>query len=191
MKRRLEIVRGMLHGPRVLFLDEPTLGLDVSARATIRDALRTLRRQRRVTLFLTTHDMDEAAALCDRIAIVDAGRVVVEGAPDELTAALGGDVVVLTVRRASGIEARLGAVAGVSRVVEERAPDGGTRVRVVVREGTRILPALLDAARDCEVDDVELHRPTLAHVFLHHTGHPFEVDAFDAQTVAATARAAR
>ncbi len=191
MRRRIEIVRGMLHGPRLLFLDEPTLGLDVGARETIREALRSLRDDRRMTLFLTTHDMDEAAALCDRVAIVDRGRVVIEGPPASLIADLGGDVVILTARRANGIEARLAAVRGVSRVVPDTARDGGCRFRIVVREGTRALPILLDAAREHEVEEVELHRPTLAHVFLHHTGHPFEIDAFDARSRTADGGASR
>ena len=148
MKRRLEIVRGMLHGPRVLFLDEPTLGLDVSARATIRDALRTLRSERSVTLFLTTHDMDEAATLCDRIAIVDRGRVVVEGAPDELTAVR--CTPLLTVRRGRDQRPRRWRESLASR----RNPrDGGTR-RASSRARNAHPPALLDAAREHEVYDV-------------------------------------
>jgi len=175
MKRRLEIVRGLLHAPRVLFLDEPTLGLDVAARATIWDALRALRRDGRCTLFLTTHSMEEAEALCDRVAIVDRGRVVVEGTPAALEAALGGDVVWLALERPEGAAARLAALEGVARVAEEAGRDASpTRLRVVVAEGPRRLPALLDAVRAHGVLEVELQRPTLEHVFLHHTGHVFE-----------------
>ncbi|HVP31337.1 MAG TPA: ATP-binding cassette domain-containing protein [Myxococcota bacterium] len=180
MKRRLEIVRGLLHAPRVLFLDEPTLGLDVAARAAIWQALRSLREPAsdgatRRTVFLTTHSMEEADALCDRIAIVDRGRVVVEGTPSALKAALGGDVIWLVLERAEGAASRLEALDGVRRVVTEPASEGGpARLRVVVADGPRRLPALLDAVRAHGVQEVELHRPTLEHVFLHHTGHPFE-----------------
>jgi ABC-2 type transport system ATP-binding protein len=176
MKRRLEVARGLLHEPRVLFLDEPTLGLDVAARAGVWERLRTLRAAREMTLLLTTHSMHEADSLCDEIAIVDRGRVVARGAPEELKRALGGDVVLLGLEHAEGAEAALAAIAGVRAVVEDGATPGvaGHRLRVTVPDGSRRLPELLDAARPFGVIDVELHRPTLEHVFLHHTGHAFE-----------------
>jgi len=87
LRRRVEIARGLLHRPGVLFLDEPTAGLDVAARAVIWDELRALRRSGETTLFLTTHSMEEADALCDAIAIVDAGRIAASGSPDALKAA--------------------------------------------------------------------------------------------------------
>jgi ABC-2 type transport system ATP-binding protein len=173
MRRRLEIARGLLHRPEILFLDEPTVGLDVAARAAIWDALRRLRAEGGTTIFLTTHSMDEAEALCERVGIVDRGRLVVEGEPAALVAALGGDVVVLGFDGGAAAAARAAAaLAAVEGVREARAD--GARVRVTVRDGPRRLPALLDAARGSSVSEVELHRPTLAHVFLHHTGHPFE-----------------
>ena len=178
MKRRLELVRGLLHRPRILFLDEPTLGLDVAARAGIWEELRRLRRTGEVTLFLTTHSMEEADALCDSLAIVDRGRVVAEGPPERLKAALGGDVVVLTLERAEPrdeILASLGALSGVTRVTHEGVESGEGVFRIVVANGPQRLPELLYAARPFGVREVLLHRPTLEHVFLHHTGHPFEL----------------
>ncbi len=175
LKRRVEIARGLLNRPGVLFLDEPTSGLDVAARARIWDELRALRRSGDTTLFLTTHSMEEADALCDAIAIVDAGRVVAAGTPDALKAALGGDVVTLALERPDAARERLAALEGVRRVVAEDAgPGRPARLRVAVADGTRRLPALLDAARDAGVLEVDLRRPTLEHVFLHHTGHAFE-----------------
>jgi ABC-2 type transport system ATP-binding protein len=94
MKRRLEIARGLLHSPRVLFLDEPTLGLDPQTRRHIWDYILTLRRQNNLTIFLTTHYMDEAEN-CDRITIIDQGRLIALDTPDKLKDALGGDVVTL------------------------------------------------------------------------------------------------
>ncbi|HME69303.1 MAG TPA: ATP-binding cassette domain-containing protein [Myxococcota bacterium] len=178
MKRRLELVRGLLHRPRILFLDEPTLGLDVAARAGIWEELRRLRRTGDVTLFLTTHSMEEADALCDCLAIVDRGRVVVEGPPERLKAALGGDVVVLTLERAEPrdeVMAKLGALPGVTRVTQDGVESSGGVFRIVVANGPQRLPELLYAARPFGVREVLLHRPTLEHVFLHHTGHPFEL----------------
>jgi ABC-2 type transport system ATP-binding protein len=176
MKRRLELVRGLLHRPRILFLDEPTLGLDVAARAGIWEELRRLRRTGDVTLFLTTHSMEEADALCDSLAIIDGGQLVVEGAPEKLKAALGGDVVQLTLDRAEPrdeVMATLGAISGVARVTHDGVARGV--FRIVVTNGPQRLPQLLDAARPFGVREAWLHRPTLEHVFLHHTGHPFKL----------------
>ena len=176
MRRRLEIARGLLHGPRVLFLDEPTTGLDPAARAAVWERLRALQRERGVTLFLTTHAMEEADALCDRLAIVDAGRVVAEGSPRELKAGLGGDVVLVSVGRVDAAVAALGGVTELSHVVAQADPDdaGAGRVRIATADGPRRLAGILEALRACEVREVDLHRPSLDDVFLHHTGHAFE-----------------
>jgi ABC-2 type transport system ATP-binding protein len=184
MKRRLELVRGLLHRPRILFLDEPTLGLDVAARALLWEELRRLRRESDVTLFLTTHSMDEADALCDCLAIVDRGRVVAEGPPERLKAALGGDVVVLALERAEPQEkvmAILRALCGVAQVTDDGVAEGGRVFRIVVANGPQRLPELLDAARPFGVREVRLHRPSLEHVFLHHTGHPFELGRMEGE----------
>jgi ABC-2 type transport system ATP-binding protein len=178
MKRRLELVRGLLHRPRVLFLDEPTLGLDVAARAGIWEELRRLRRTGDVTLFLTTHSMEEADSLCDVLAIVDRGRVVVEGPPERLKAALGGDVVVLRLERGAAkdeVVGKLAALPGVTRVTHDGVDPGNAVFRVLVANGPQRLPELVYAAQPFGVREVLLHRPTLEHVFLHHTGHPFEL----------------
>jgi len=173
MKRRLEIARGLLHRPRVLFLDEPTLGLDVNARAGIWEQLRELHADGGTTVFLTTHSMDEADALCERIGILDAGRLVTEGAPEALKSALGGDVVEIGFEQPDGCAAAesLAHVEGVLSVTRE--PEAA-RLRITVRDGPRRLAALLEAVRPHAVSEVALHRPDLEHVFLHHTGHPFE-----------------
>ena len=175
MKRRLEIARGLLHEPRLLFLDEPTLGLDVAARAQVWDHLKTLRQRGGVTIFMTTHSMEEADALCERVAILDRGRVVVEGTPEALKASLGGDAVCLDLERAGDAAACLSRQEGVRGVVREN--DGEpARFRVTVSDGPRRLAALVDAARPFGIREVTLHRPSLEHVFLHHTGHAFEVE---------------
>lgn len=175
MRRRLELARGLLHRPPVLFLDEPTLGLDVAARAAIWERLRTLRDGGGTTLFLTTHSMEEADALCDRLAILDRGRLATEGAPEDLKAALGGDVVILTLREPEAATAALRALPEVHSVAADAAAgDSGARLQITTRDGPRRLPALLEAARPFGVEEVWLHRPSLEDVFLHHTGHAFE-----------------
>src|SRR5262249_60141816 len=115
LRRRVEIARGLLNRPGVLFLDEPTTGLDVAARAVIWDELRALRRSGETTLFLTTHSMEEADALCDAIAIVDAGRIAAIGSPGALKAELGGDVVTLVLERPESVVGALEAQPGVQR----------------------------------------------------------------------------
>ncbi len=175
MKRRLEIARGLLHRPRVLFLDEPTLGLDPKARGALWSALREIRSAGDATIFLTTHSMEEADALCDRIAILDRGRVVAEGAPEELKAALGGDLLVVALEQDGDFRRLLGPAEGVRDVSIAAPADGaGTGLRVTVADGPRQLAGILDRLRPFGIREVRLHRPTLEHVFLHHTGHAFE-----------------
>jgi len=189
-KRRLEIGCGLLHRPRVLFLDEPTLGLDVLARSAIWQHLRALRREHGTTIFLTTHSMEEADGLCDRLAIVDAGRVVAEGSPEALKRALGGDLVLLRLERGEAALERLGAAPGVRSLRREPEPasrvgaasraEPGIGFRVTLSDGPRQLAALLEAAAPCGVLEVALQRPTLEHVFLHHAGRAFAVGDADA-----------
>jgi ABC-2 type transport system ATP-binding protein len=187
LRRRVEIARGLLHRPGVLFLDEPTTGLDVAARAVIWDELRALRKSGETTLFLTTHSMEEADALCDAIAIVDAGRIAASGSPDSLKAELGGDVVTLVLERPEAAIAALEAQPGVSRVVADGAGPGA--LRVTVADGSRRLAGLLECARGAGILEVDLRRPSLEHVFLHHTGHAFEDPASFAQRAEGERRA--
>jgi len=176
MKRRLEIARGLLHRPRVLFLDEPTLGLDVVARAAIWEHLRALRAAGDTTIFLTTHYMEEADRICDAIAILDRGKIVAVGAPEDLKRDLGGDSVQIELERPDGAAAVLERVNGVHHVIQEKDRKGeGTAVfRVTLPDGPKRLASLLDAVRDFGVIEVNLNRPALDQVFLHYTGHRFE-----------------
>jgi ABC-2 type transport system ATP-binding protein len=169
-RRRLEIARGLLHRPKVLFLDEPTVGLDPAARAAIWQQLREIQREGRTTICLTTHSMEEADALCERLAILDHGRIVVDAAPDALKRQLGGDQVHLLLESDADVSDALLAVEGVRGAVR----DATGRWRVTLVEGSRRLPALIDAVRAHGISEVDLRRPSLEAVFLHHTGHAFE-----------------
>jgi ABC-2 type transport system ATP-binding protein len=162
MKRRLEIARGMLHTPEVLFLDEPTIGLDPQTRRHIWTYLRGLREQAGVTLFMTTH-MDEAEE-CDRIAIIDGGRMVALGTPSELKALVGGDVV--TVATADNVTA----AAEIKRLFElEPVVDDGS-IRIEVQDGAGFVPRLVRET-SVPVTSVSFRRPSLDDVFLKLTGH--------------------
>jgi ABC-2 type transport system ATP-binding protein len=172
MKRRLEIGRGLLHRPRVLFLDEPTLGLDVAARARVWEHLRALHAAGETTLFLTTHSMEEADALCESLAIIDAGRIVTTGSPEALKAAIGGDEVRIVLERPEGALARLERIEGVREVSSEPGREGA--LRITVSDGPQRLAELIACVAGCGVCEVTLQRPSLEHVFLHHTGARFK-----------------
>ena len=168
MKRRLEIARGLTHRPKVLFLDEPTLGLDTQTRRHIWDYVRKLNKEARVTIILTTHYMEEADFLCDRVAIMDHGQFAALNTPARLKDLLGGDVVSLELEgdTASFLEA-LGREAWIKR----------TRVRedvlsLTMDTGERRIPELVVMAQEhgVSVRCVNLHKPSLEDVFLHFTG---------------------
>jgi ABC-2 type transport system ATP-binding protein len=163
MKRRLEIARGILHYPQVLFLDEPTLGLDPQTRNRIWDYLHELRRREGITIFMTTHYMDEAE-FCDRIAIIDAGRIVALGTPAELKAMVGGDVVTIT---AADVTTAAEQVRNAFRL--DPVLSDGT-LRVEVRDAAAFVPQLF-AQLHVPVTSVTSRKPSLDDVFLKLTGH--------------------
>nr|QDF63361.1 KyaT [Saccharopolyspora sp.] len=162
MRRRLEIARGLLHRPSVLFLDEPTVGLDPQTRAEIWTYLHRIAEQEETTVFLTTHYLDEAER-CDRIAIIDAGRIVAQGTPAELKSVIGADRIAL----------RTGDDDAAVRVLRERfdleatTADGG--VQVQVSDGARFVPVLCSGL-NVPIFEVTVTRPSLDEVFLHYTG---------------------
>ncbi len=162
MKRRLEIARGLVHSPQVLFLDEPTIGLDPQTRAAIWDYLHDLRRRTGITVFVTTHYMDEAEH-CDRIAIMDHGEVVVEDTPDALKSSIGTDRIALRTDddelAITRIRERLGIEAGMH--------DG--QVTLAVAEGANVVPRLFTDL-DVGIRSVTVTRPSLDDVFMTYTG---------------------
>ena len=163
MKRRLEIARGVLHTPHVLFLDEPTLGLDPQTRRHIWSYLQDLRRRAGITIFMTTHYMDEAE-FCDRIAIIDGGRIVALGTPDELKAMVGGDVVTFATPDSATAAGEVARAFGLEPQVEN-----GT-IRVEVADGAGFVPKLVGGL-SVPVTSVTFHRPSLDDVFIKLTGH--------------------
>ncbi len=168
MRRRLDVGLGITHRPALLFLDEPTTGLDPQARAGMWREIAALR-ETGTSVFLTTHYLDEADALCDRLAIIDHGRIVVEGTPDELKRQIAGDVVTIGVdERAPEV---LRQVAAQPFVREASITDDGT-VRAYVDRGETALPALLRVldAQGMAPQALSLHRPSLDDVFLRQTG---------------------
>ena len=170
MMRRLEIARGLMHHPHVLFLDEPTLGLDPQTRTHIWEYIRTLNKEEGVTIVLTTHYMEEADHLCSRIAIIDNGEIVALDTPEALKEMLGGDVITLEAEKRDDTT-RLSEVYkknGCACIVSLK----GNEVFITVREGERQIPHVLALASDAGIPirSVSLRKPTLDDVFLHHTG---------------------
>ena len=162
MRRRLEIARGLLHSPRVLFLDEPTIGLDPKTRASIWEYIAELHRREQITVFVTTHYMDEAEH-CDRIAIINEGRIVALETPAALKSGIGEDRVQITCQDEERAIAELRDRFGLEAAVHEGA------VTFAVAEGAAFVPRLF-AGIDVPIDSVTVTRPTLDDVFLSYTG---------------------
>jgi ABC-2 type transport system ATP-binding protein len=167
-RRRLDVALGMVHQPPLLFLDEPTTGLDPQGRARLWDEIRKLQ-QNGMTVFLTTHYLEEADALCDRVAIIDHGRIVAEGTPDLLKRQIAGDVVTLAV---DGDQQRALALLGPQPFVREATLED-EEIRLYVDRGETAMPAILRLLDGASLDlrTIALSRPSLDDVFLRQTGH--------------------
>src|SRR5947207_2044284 len=165
MQRRLELAKGLLHGPRVLLLDEPTTGLEPGARPDVWQYLRLLRDQEQVTVLVTTHLMEEAEK-CDRLAILNEGKLVALGTPTELKREIGGDVIVLDVKEPESLSSRIQTKFDMDvRVV-------GGQIRLERDHGHRFVSDLFEAFPG-EIDAVSIAKPSLEDVFIRRTGHRF------------------
>ncbi|MFH1055185.1 MAG: ATP-binding cassette domain-containing protein [Candidatus Altiarchaeota archaeon] len=165
MRRRLEIARGLIHHPKVLFLDEPTIGLDPQTRAKVWDYIKRLSVDEDITIVLTTHYMDEAELLCDRVGIIDSGRVVALDSPKELIREIGEDVASLVLddkSKASSFE-------GLDFVKTIRV---GEKVQLVLNDGASSVPKIFEFAAEngIKILSLEIRTPTLNDVFLHYVG---------------------
>jgi ABC-2 type transport system ATP-binding protein len=177
MKRRLDVAIGLVHKPRVLFLDEPTTGLDPEARAAMWVEVERLARQEHLTILLTTHYLEEADRLAERVAIVSRGKVVVDGSPEELKAGLEGESVTVELeekdgRLAPAVEVVRAAIGAKDVHVE------GQHVRARVANGGQAIPLILHALEEdgFHVASVTTARPSLDDVYLHYTGREFAAE---------------
>ncbi len=182
MRKRLDLATGLVHHPQILFLDEPTTGLDPQTRANLWTYLEKLNKQEKLTIFLTTHYMEEADRLCPRLAIIDHGKIVAMGSPDELKKQIGGEVITLSFKangspqqdlcaRASDILNHVDYVSGV-----DCFEDG---VNVYSRDGSSAVPAVVRTMEEhgLTIDKLSLTRPSLDDVFLKYTGRKIRDDA--------------
>lgn len=173
MKRRLELVRGLLHSPKVLFLDEPTLGLDPQTREYIWSYIEELIQRVEVTIILTTHYMEEAERLCHKVAIIDYGKIKVVDTPANLKSELKGDVVSIATAEPRKLAAKLSEL----ELGFELHLSNNT-LQMTVLDGEKFVPRLVEIANEIEVtvDSVSVRRPTLNDVFLHYTGREIRVE---------------
>jgi ABC-2 type transport system ATP-binding protein len=184
MQRRLDVALGLLHGPKVLFLDEPTTGLDPEVRVELWEEIERLAHEQEMTILLTTHYLEEADRLASRLVIVDRGRVAAQGTPEELKRELRGDTVhVELVESTDGEAAR--ALRGLSGV-SELTIDGRT-LRARVDNGAAAIPSLISTLEHggLRVASATVARPSLDDVYLRHTGRSFERDDTETKEVAA------
>jgi len=162
MKRRLEVARGLIHRPKVLFLDEPTLGLDPQSRSNLWEFITTLPKLHKVTIFMTTHYMEEAE-VCDKIAIIDRGKIIASGTPAELKKIVGGDVIYL---RTTDNKKAMG---DVKRLFDMEVSEKDDEIFISSMKGEACIPALIREIGE-RVLSVRMQRPTLNDVFLKLTG---------------------
>jgi len=176
MRRRLEIARGLIHYPKVLFLDEPTIGLDPQTREHIWTYIKELRETQDITIVLTTHYMEEADRLSDRIAIMDYGKIVALDTPAKLKGTLEGDVITVKTKDADRF---VFVLKGKIAVKKTRIVDDS--VEITVQDGKSLLPRIVDVATQngIYVDSVSLREPNLEDVFLHYTGRAIRAEGGD------------
>lgn len=174
MRRRLDLAMGLVHEPGVLFLDEPTTGLDPESRTALWNEVERLARESDLTILLTTHYLDEADRLADRIAIVDEGRIVAEGTPDELKRTLRGDRVSVELAALAEVERAVETIQGVDEVVDLTVE--GRTIHTQVPQGGRAVPVILQTLdrAGLSVVQVAVSRPSLDDVYLSLTGKSFE-----------------
>jgi ABC-2 type transport system ATP-binding protein len=167
MRRRLEIARGLIHYPKILFLDEPTIGLDPQTREHIWAYIQELKKAHDITIVLTTHYMEEADRLSDRVAIIDYGKIVASDTPAKLKETLEGDVITIKTKDAEKLSSVMTKMVAIrnTRIADDN-------VEVTVREGKKLLPKIVDLATKnmVDVESVSIREPSLEDVFIHYTG---------------------
>jgi ABC-2 type transport system ATP-binding protein len=167
MRRRLEIARGLIHHPKVLFLDEPTLGLDPQTREHIWSYITQLSNRENITMILTTHYMEEADKLCDRIAIIDYGKIIALDEPERLKEELEGDIIFVKTDMVRELSERLSKIEWAKDV---KLLEG--ELEIIVKGGETIIPRIVEIAANSgiHIESVSIREPTLEDVFLHYTG---------------------
>lgn len=167
MKRRLEIARGLMHYPTVLFLDEPTLGLDAITRRSIWDYVKKMNKEEETTIFLTTHYMDEADFLCDRVAIIDKGKILVIDNLNNLKTSIGKDVITLSCDKLSKLKGIIEKEKWASNIKQH-----DKNLKIGTEKGDEKIPIIIEIAQknDIKIKSISVRKPTLDDVFISYTG---------------------
>jgi ABC-2 type transport system ATP-binding protein len=173
MRRRLEIARGLTHYPHILFLDEPTIGLDPQTREHIWEYIEELKKAHDITIVLTTHYMDEADRLSDRVAIIDYGKIVTLDTPANLKETLEGDLITVKTQNAEELQSIVSA-----KITVQKSYVINKTVEFTVRDGKTLMPRIVEIAtqNNIYIDSISLREPNLQDVFLHYTGRAIRVD---------------
>jgi ABC-2 type transport system ATP-binding protein len=167
MRKRLQLIVGLIHQPRILFLDEPTLGLDIQTRTVMWDHIKNLNKEEKMTIFMTTHYLEEADSLCQRIAIIDHGKIQIMGSPQELKDKMGSDVLELQVADGGDLAGFFSTLPGVKDVKQT-----GPKYRIKLPGAENALPGIFEeiSRRGLKVDKIAFDKPSLDQVFLEVTG---------------------
>ncbi len=167
MKRRLEIARGLMHYPKVLFLDEPTLGLDAQTRRAIWEYIKKMNKEENTTIFLTTHYMDEADYLCDRVGIIDHGKILIIDSTSTLKTSIGNDVITLSCSDLEALTKRLKKESWINNIKQH-----DSFLTLGVKKGEEKIPKIIEIAQSLKlrITSISVRKPTLDDVFLHFTG---------------------
>ncbi|GBC75719.1 Doxorubicin resistance ATP-binding protein DrrA [archaeon HR06] len=168
MKRRLDIACGLIHTPKVLFLDEPTLGLDASTRRKIWEYIKRLKSELGITIFLTTHYMEEADALCDRVAIIDRGEIKALDKPSKLKSNMGDEVIILKLKNSE--EEFIDSLYKLQGIKEVKVMDDKCFIKA--KDGEKLIPEIFEMALNLKVkiESISFNKPSLEDVFLYYTG---------------------
>ena len=176
MRKRLDIAGGLLHRPKILFLDEPTVGLDIQTRRKIWEYIKKIHTEFDMTIFLSTHYMEEADNLCDRIGIIDGGKIQVIDSPENMKNAMGNEVISLIMDDSNNRTSFLSQLKKIEFV--KNINEDGEKLTIFVSNGTQVIPKIFQISSDLEIkiNTISLTRPTLDDVFLSYTGHEIRDD---------------
>ena len=175
MRKRLDIAGGLLHHPKVLFLDEPTVGLDIQTRRKIWEYIKKIHKEFEMTIFLTTHYMEEADQLCDRIGIIDRGKIQIIDSPENMKNAMGNEVISLTFENGNSADflSQLRQIDLIKKINEDN-----NKLTIFASKGTEVIPKIFQISSDLQIKiiSISLTQPTLDDVFISYTGHEIRDD---------------
>ncbi len=176
MRKRLDIAGGLLHKPKVLFLDEPTVGLDIQTRRKIWEYIKKIHDEFEMTIFLSTHYMEEADNLCDRIGIIDGGKIQVIDSPENMKNAMGNEVISIIIEDEKNTTTLISNLRQIEFV--KNINNDGTKLILFVSNGTQVIPKIFQISSELEIKiiSISLTRPTLDDVFISYTGHEIRDD---------------